>query len=86
MLQEAAKLPNGMFEGEAMKRSCGKLNLLAKMMKILKDDGHRVLVFSQVSGVEGCIICIIISGIESCYNIVVTVKEKKNVFKVCVFL
>ena len=48
MLQEAPKLPNGMFEGGALIRACGKLDLLAKMCKILHRDGHRVLIFSQV--------------------------------------
>lgn len=48
MKQEAAKLPNGMYEGSALTKAAGKLLLLQKMMKKLKEGGHRVLVFSQV--------------------------------------
>ena len=51
--QEAPKLPNGMFEGPALVKSCGKLVLLTKMLGILRRDNHRVLIFSQVSGLEG---------------------------------
>ena len=51
--QEAPKLPNGMFEGPALVKSCGKLVLLTKMLGILRRDNHRVLIFSQVSGREG---------------------------------
>jgi hypothetical protein len=32
-----------------MTKACGKLDLLSKMLKKLKRDGHRVLIFSQVS-------------------------------------
>ena len=32
-----------------MTKASGKLDLLAKMLKVLKQDGHRVLLFSQVS-------------------------------------
>lgn len=39
----------GMYEGSAMTKTSGKLELLAKMLKVLKRDGHRVLIFSQVS-------------------------------------
>jgi len=38
-----------MYEGSAMTKASGKLDLLAKMLKVLKEDGHRVLIFSQVS-------------------------------------
>lgn len=48
MFQEAPKLPNGAYEGNNLTKSCGKLVLLQKMMRILKNGGHRVLVFSQV--------------------------------------
>ncbi|XP_056597233.1 chromodomain-helicase-DNA-binding protein 4a isoform X3 [Triplophysa dalaica] len=46
---EAAKLPNGMYEGSALTKAAGKLLLLQKMMKKLKEGGHRVLVFSQMT-------------------------------------
>uniref|UniRef100_A0A8C5I1K2 DNA helicase n=1 Tax=Gouania willdenowi TaxID=441366 RepID=A0A8C5I1K2_GOUWI len=46
---EAPKLPNGMYEGNALTKSSGKLTLLQKMMRKLKDGGHRVLVFSQMT-------------------------------------
>lgn len=38
-----------MFEGRALIKACGKLELLASMLRILQRDGHRVLIFSQVS-------------------------------------
>lgn len=47
--QEAPKLPNGMYEGNALTKSSGKLMLLQKMMRKLKEGGHRVLVFSQMT-------------------------------------
>ncbi|XP_044064783.1 chromodomain-helicase-DNA-binding protein 4 isoform X5 [Siniperca chuatsi] len=46
---EAPKLPNGMYEGNALTKSSGKLMLLQKMMRKLKEGGHRVLVFSQMT-------------------------------------
>ncbi|XP_057689781.1 chromodomain-helicase-DNA-binding protein 4 isoform X1 [Corythoichthys intestinalis] len=46
---EAPKLPNGMYEGLALTKASGKLMLLHKMMKKLKEGGHRVLVFSQMT-------------------------------------
>ncbi|XP_013407633.1 chromodomain-helicase-DNA-binding protein 4 isoform X2 [Lingula anatina] len=46
---EAPKLPNGMFEGSALIKACGKLELLSKMLNILKEEGHRVLIFSQMT-------------------------------------
>lgn len=49
VLQEAPKLPNGMYEGTALTKSSGKLLLLQKMMRNLKEGGHRVLVFSQMT-------------------------------------
>lgn len=39
----------GMYEGSALTKASGKLDLLAKMLKVLKEEGHRVLLFSQVS-------------------------------------
>lgn len=38
-----------MYEGTALTKSSGKLMLLQKMMKKLKEGGHRVLVFSQMT-------------------------------------
>ncbi|KAM6967695.1 chromodomain-helicase-DNA-binding protein 4 isoform 2-T3 [Aplochiton taeniatus] len=46
---EAPKIPNGMYEGSALTKASGKLTLLQKMMRKLKDGGHRVLVFSQMT-------------------------------------
>merc|ERR1712142_524558 len=46
---EASKLPNGAYEGTQMVKSCGKLTLLTKMLKQLKAEGHRVLIFSQMT-------------------------------------
>ncbi|XP_063408580.1 chromodomain-helicase-DNA-binding protein 4-like isoform X12 [Mytilus trossulus] len=48
---EAPKLPNGMFEGSALIKASGKLVLMAKMLRKLKETGHRVLVFSQMTKV-----------------------------------
>ena len=41
-------MPNGMYDGSALTKSSGKLLLLQKMMRKLKEGGHRVLIFSQV--------------------------------------
>lgn len=49
MLQEAQKTPTGAYEGSALTKASGKLMLLQKMLRKLKEQGHRVLVFSQVS-------------------------------------
>ncbi|XP_061770864.1 chromodomain-helicase-DNA-binding protein 4 isoform X2 [Nerophis ophidion] len=46
---EAPKLPNGMYEGMSLTKASGKLTLLQKMMTKLKEGGHRVLVFSQMT-------------------------------------
>ncbi|XP_078284169.1 chromodomain-helicase-DNA-binding protein 3-like, partial [Rhinoraja longicauda] len=46
---EAAKLPNGAYEGNGLIKSSGKLTLLQKMLRKLKDGGHRVLIFSQMT-------------------------------------
>nr|XP_046158947.1 chromodomain-helicase-DNA-binding protein 4-like isoform X1 [Oncorhynchus gorbuscha]XP_046158949.1 chromodomain-helicase-DNA-binding protein 4-like isoform X1 [Oncorhynchus gorbuscha] len=46
---EAPKIPNGMYEGSALTRASGKLTLLQKMMVKLKEGGHRVLIFSQMT-------------------------------------
>ncbi|XP_032436836.1 chromodomain-helicase-DNA-binding protein 4a isoform X1 [Xiphophorus hellerii] len=46
---EAPKMPNGMYDGSALTKSSGKLLLLQKMMRKLKEGGHRVLIFSQMT-------------------------------------
>ena len=46
--QEAPRMPNGMYDGNALVKGAGKLTLLQKMMRKLKNGGHRVLIFSQV--------------------------------------
>uniref|UniRef100_A0A183E8B4 DNA helicase n=1 Tax=Gongylonema pulchrum TaxID=637853 RepID=A0A183E8B4_9BILA len=46
---EAPKLKNGMYEGAALVKASGKFVLLQKMLKKLKDQGHRVLIFSQMT-------------------------------------
>ncbi|XP_031440481.1 chromodomain-helicase-DNA-binding protein 5 isoform X2 [Clupea harengus] len=46
---EAPKTPSGAYEGAALTKSSGKLHLLQKMLRKLKDQGHRVLVFSQMT-------------------------------------
>uniref|UniRef100_A0A3B1IIV4 Helicase ATP-binding domain-containing protein n=1 Tax=Astyanax mexicanus TaxID=7994 RepID=A0A3B1IIV4_ASTMX len=40
--------PSGAYEGSSLTKSSGKLMLLQKMLRKLKEQGHRVLVFSQV--------------------------------------
>ncbi|XP_059098801.1 chromodomain-helicase-DNA-binding protein Mi-2 homolog isoform X2 [Tigriopus californicus] len=47
--EEAPIAPNGLFEVKAMTQACGKLQLLSKMMRRLKETGHRVLIFSQMT-------------------------------------
>lgn len=47
-LKEAQKTPSGAYEGSALTKASGKLMLLQKMLRKLKEQGHRVLVFSQV--------------------------------------
>ncbi|XP_069776242.1 chromodomain-helicase-DNA-binding protein 3 isoform X4 [Narcine bancroftii] len=46
---EGAKLPNGAYEGSGLIKSSGKLMLLQKMLRKLKEQGHRVLIFSQMT-------------------------------------
>ncbi|KJH48544.1 CHDCT2 domain protein [Dictyocaulus viviparus] len=46
---EAPKLKNGMYEGTQLIKNAGKFVLLQKMMRKLKEDGHRVLIFSQMT-------------------------------------
>ncbi|KAG0414864.1 hypothetical protein HPB47_007982, partial [Ixodes persulcatus] len=47
--QEAPRMPNGAYEGSALTKACGKLILLHKMLRTLKETGHRVLIFSQMT-------------------------------------
>nr|UAT11603.1 chromodomain helicase DNA binding protein 5 [Latimeria menadoensis] len=46
---EAPVLPNGSYDGNSLVKSSGKLILLQKMLKKLKEGGHRVLIFSQMT-------------------------------------
>uniref|UniRef100_A0A8V0X2B4 Chromodomain helicase DNA binding protein 3 n=1 Tax=Gallus gallus TaxID=9031 RepID=A0A8V0X2B4_CHICK len=45
---ESPKLPSGAYEGGALIKASGKLLLLQKMLRKLKEQNHRVLIFSQV--------------------------------------
>ncbi|MEJ1273132.1 hypothetical protein NN561_003992 [Cricetulus griseus] len=47
--RESPKLPSGAYEGGALIKSSGKLMLLQKMLRKLKEQGHRVLIFSQMT-------------------------------------
>ena len=47
--EEAPLSPTGLFEINAMIKACGKLTLMTKMLKKLREQGHRVLVFSQMT-------------------------------------
>merc|ERR1712038_1738285 len=47
--EEAPISPNGLFELKQMTKASGKLVLLSKMLKKLKETGHRVLIFSQMT-------------------------------------
>ena len=46
--QDAPLTRKGLYEGTALVKASGKLELLEKMLRVLKRDGHRVLIFSQV--------------------------------------
>ncbi|XP_053574273.1 chromodomain-helicase-DNA-binding protein 3 isoform X2 [Bombina bombina] len=46
---ESPKLPSGAYEGGALIKSSGKLLLLQKMLRKLNEQGHRVLIFSQMT-------------------------------------
>ncbi|XP_022104217.1 chromodomain-helicase-DNA-binding protein 5-like isoform X2 [Acanthaster planci] len=46
---EAPRMANGAFEPRALVKSCGKLMLLEKMLEKLKQENHRVLIFSQMT-------------------------------------
>ncbi|XP_064459559.1 chromodomain-helicase-DNA-binding protein Mi-2 homolog isoform X3 [Ornithodoros turicata] len=47
--QEAPRFANGAYEGSGLVKACGKLILLQKMLRMLKETGHRVLIFSQMT-------------------------------------
>ena len=49
-IQDAPLTGYGAYEGNALTKASGKLDLLSKMLKRLKRDNHRVLLFSQVRG------------------------------------
>ncbi|XP_071656226.1 chromodomain-helicase-DNA-binding protein 3 isoform X4 [Patagioenas fasciata] len=46
---ESPKLPSGAYEGGALIKASGKLLLLQKMLRKLKEQNHRVLIFSQMT-------------------------------------
>lgn len=46
---EAPKIGNGAYEGESLIKASGKFVLLQKMLIRLNDQGHRVLIFSQMT-------------------------------------
>jgi chromodomain-helicase-DNA-binding protein 4 len=50
--EEAPIAPTGFFEVKAMTKACGKLVLLSKMLRKLHNEGHRVLIFSQMTKVR----------------------------------
>ncbi|XP_066997701.2 chromodomain-helicase-DNA-binding protein Mi-2 homolog isoform X3 [Anabrus simplex] len=47
--QEAPMTPNGSYETSALTKASGKLVLLSTMLRKLKEQGHRVLIFSQMT-------------------------------------
>ncbi|XP_075237625.1 chromodomain-helicase-DNA-binding protein Mi-2 homolog isoform X3 [Lycorma delicatula] len=47
--QEAPMGPSGTYETQALIKAAGKLVLLSKMLKRLREEGHRVLIFSQMT-------------------------------------
>lgn len=47
--QEAPRTQNNAFEGSALIKACGKLELLSKMLRHLFGSEHRVLIFSQMT-------------------------------------
>uniref|UniRef100_A0A8C4ZGW5 DNA helicase n=1 Tax=Gadus morhua TaxID=8049 RepID=A0A8C4ZGW5_GADMO len=46
---EAPVTASGSYDGNQLVKSSGKLTLMQKMMRKLKDQGHRVLIFSQMT-------------------------------------
>ena len=49
LYQDAPRTLTGNYEVSKLTQASGKLVLLHKMLKKLKERGHRVLIFSQVS-------------------------------------
>ena len=47
--EEAPLAGGGNYEVQALIKAAGKLVLLSKMLKLLKTQGHRVLIFSQMT-------------------------------------
>merc|ERR1712012_141565 len=47
--EEAPLAPKGLYEINQKIKTCGKLTLMTKMLKKLKEQGHRVLVVSQMT-------------------------------------
>jgi chromodomain-helicase-DNA-binding protein 4 len=47
--EEAPLSAGGTYEFQAMMKAAGKLDLLEKMLRVLKKQGHRVLIFSQMT-------------------------------------
>ncbi|XP_063696031.1 chromodomain-helicase-DNA-binding protein Mi-2 homolog [Culicoides brevitarsis] len=47
--EEAPLGPGGNYEITALTKSAGKLMLLSKMLRILREQNHRVLIFSQMT-------------------------------------
>lgn len=47
--EEAPLNEHRAYEGQALTKACGKLELMIKMLKRLKETGHRVLIFSQMT-------------------------------------
>ncbi|KAL1137604.1 hypothetical protein AAG570_009300 [Ranatra chinensis] len=47
--KEAPTGPNGSYDVQGLIKASGKLLLLSKMLRKLKDKGHRVLIFSQMT-------------------------------------
>lgn len=49
--EEAPLGPGGGYNVDALTKAAGKLVLLSKMLRLLKEQGHRVLIFSQMTKV-----------------------------------
>lgn len=50
-IKEAKRSTNGAFEGSELTKTSGKLIVLQKMLRKLKEQGNRVLIFSQVNNI-----------------------------------
>jgi len=48
-MAESLKIPNGIVTGQELYRSCGKFELLDRVLPKLKSSGHRVLLFCQMT-------------------------------------